>query len=201
MITNTLRATAALLGAIVLSVTLAGSPALADDDDRNSDPVIHSVTVDFDLETITIVGSGFVPRYWSPDPVVTLGDVPLDVKSATDTAIVANCPPIGGPPFCADGDFLLVVAPGGGFGDDDDNGGLKVAYAMTIGAVGLVGRVEHSRLVEREPSHRHDQRALENALIDVVLVFGDRGPRRTSKPTAGDIGIGMQSRSRDEMQQ
>ena len=143
MITSLMRSTVALLTAIVFSVTFAGSPALADDDDDdNGGAVILNVTVDFGLEQMVITGEGFQPLFSSGDPVVTLGGDPLTVTGSTDLQIVADCPlepPITGTPFCADGDFLLVVTPDGGDDDDDDDGGLKVAYDLTIGAVGPQG--------------------------------------------------------------
>ena len=142
--TSTLRSKANLLAATILSMTLAGTPGLADEVDDDNDyvgAVILNVIVNYADEKIVITGTGFLLTESFSDPVVNLDGDPLTVTSSTNTEIVADCPldpPITGLPLCADGDFLLVVTPDGGT-DDDDSGGLKVAYDLTIGAVGPQG--------------------------------------------------------------
>lgn len=70
--------------------------------------VVRSVEAAAQAGTLTIAGAGF-----GPTPFVTLDLVPLDVRSATDTGIVASAPLALMPP----GDYILTVSRGAATGE------------------------------------------------------------------------------------
>ena len=98
--------------------------------------------------TLTIAGAGF-----GPTPFVTLDLVPLDIRSATDTEIVATAPISLMPP----GDYVLTVSRGSGAGEhtsldillhggaaasgssDTDRSGPRASPARTPGVDGADG--------------------------------------------------------------
>lgn len=126
MITTTLRAKAALLAAIILSMTLAGTPGLAKHDDGKV--AIFNAVVDIGAGEITITGQRF-PR----KPYVTFGgEVAVVLGTPTRSEIVIELPS-GTPP----GSYRVTVGRWWGalpfecFGEDDDC--FEVAVLRTSG--------------------------------------------------------------------
>ncbi len=138
---NSLRATAALLAAIILSMTLAAGSAVLAAPAEGQQPGGHlkisEVFVDFGVETILITGEDFD---FGPGPlIVTLGDagnvgdisaICADDLVSVPQTITCDFSADGGLPV--DGDYLLTVATGAGQSQSDE-------YDLTIGAVGAVG--------------------------------------------------------------
>ena len=86
MITSTLRATAALLAAIILSMTLAAQPAIADGDEL----AIFNATVDESAGVsgeVTITGQGF-----PDDPFVTFNGAEAVIVTTSESEIVIELP-------------------------------------------------------------------------------------------------------------
>lgn len=140
MITSTLRATAALLAAIVLSMTLAAGSAALAASPKGQQPGGHlkisEVFVDFTNDVILITGEDFD---FGPGPLtVTLGDPDLIAAgSIVCTPDFAALPQtiecdFFTPGLPADGDYLLNVFTGNGQSQSDE-------YDLTIGAVGPEG--------------------------------------------------------------
>ncbi len=148
----------ALAGATaILSASLVGSAAWADDDDekRKRDPLILEVLVEFDAaatgacdagDNLTITGRNFPDEAdGDPAPRVTLGEQgEIDVCSYASTEIIAQCPD----GTCENGDALLTVAVAkrrydyddDDDDDDDDDRRIRLAtFDTTIGAVGPQG--------------------------------------------------------------
>ncbi len=149
MMTSTLRATAASLAAIVLSMTLAAGSAALAASPKGQQPGGHlkisEVFVDFTNDAILITGEDFD---FGPGPLtVTLGDPDLIAAgSIVCTPDFAASPQTIGcdfstPGLPADGDYLLSVATGAGQSQSDE-------YDLTIGASGAIDLTKIVRIVE-----------------------------------------------------
>jgi len=122
-----LRVTTMLSITLLFALIMAGQSAIAAEGGLPGGHVkINEVFVDFDLETITIIGEEFD---FGDSPEVTLGEFGLlDINSANDTEIEVSFPDTVLP----DGDYLLTVSTGSGQSKSD-------LYDLTIGAVGPQG--------------------------------------------------------------
>ena len=126
------------LNSALAAVVFNSSTALAEPpaDPPPNKPTIVEVHVDFDAETMTIFGDGFLPS-GNLDLAVFLGGFPgvgpADITSectslSLPTDDVIYCDTAG--LTLLDGDYLLTVA---------NSGGQAADYALTIGAVGPQG--------------------------------------------------------------
>lgn len=110
----------------LLEADLSYSPTAADvsSSSSSSGPLITEAFIDFDTDTITILGQNLVE---GDLPTVTLGEQgSLAVLSATSTMIYASFPEV------ADGDYRLTVRTKSGSKGAD-------AHLITVGAVGPQG--------------------------------------------------------------
>ena len=92
---------------------------------QNTFPIISSAVVDYSQNTLTVVGTNF-----KTTTKVTLGAVPLTVRSATVSKIVANFPSTALPANFVPGTYFLELTFSNGFFS---------VFTVALGAIGPVG--------------------------------------------------------------
>jgi hypothetical protein len=125
-----IRSNAPLAWIVILSLVVL-APSAAAQKQPGGHLEISGVAIDFDLETLLILGQDF--DFGAPLTLTlgTLGEITGLCTMNSPTQILCDFTPVGLP---ADGDYLLTVYSGNGQSQGDE-------YDLTIGAVGPIGPV------------------------------------------------------------
>ena len=119
--------------------------------------VVSSASADEGSSTVTIAGSGFGAR-----PFVTLNLIPLTVRVALDTRIVAAAPIAIMPP----GQYLLTVSRGPAGGD-------TASFEVTLGGGSAAGSASDAKVGAAGPTIKPENSAFASP-DDVAAKVGDR---------------------------
>ncbi|MBV9304012.1 MAG: hypothetical protein JOY62_11280 [Acidobacteriaceae bacterium] len=104
-----------------------------------SDPLIDSVDVNYNANTLTISGSNLLGYYGAGVFSVSLPNTNLTVSSDSPTSIVASFPAGQPPSSFAPGDYRLTVVFKKANGTADAAAGHEANFDVTLGAVGPAG--------------------------------------------------------------
>jgi protein-disulfide isomerase len=141
---------------LVVSLLVSATAAAAELQDRPP-LVVASAEAEVGSGTLTITGSGFGGR-----PFVTLNLIPLTVRVAIDTRIVAAAPIGIMPP----GQYLLTVSRGPAGGD-------TASFDVTLGASSAAGSASDAKVGAAGPTIKPENSAFASP-DDVAAKVGDR---------------------------